>query len=153
MKFILSFFLLSLLFFSCASHKYTEADRRVNNTVQITANVQNFQISFEPMSERQFKGMSGQKLHTNNGKLNYYIPKLNYKCRNIRIESPGYESEKIRIKRVIRGRAVGKDILLSLITGPGIFFQPFIIIDAFRSDFYKVSRKSKVIEVKLIPIK
>lgn len=153
MRSFLFFLFFIILFSSCASHKYTEADRRVNNTVQITANVQNFQISFEPMSERQFKGMSGQKLHTNNGKLNYYIPKLNYKCRNIRIESPGYESEKVRIKRVIRGRAVGKDVLLSLVTGPGIFFQPFIIIDAFRSDFYKVSRKSKFINVKLTPIK
>ena len=153
MKNLFFFVFLSHLFFSCASHKYTEAERRVNNTVQISANVKNFQISFEPMSERQFKGMSGQKLYTNSGKLNYYIPKLNYKCRKIRIESPGYKSEIIKIKRVIRGKALGKDFLLSLITGPGIFFQPFILIDAFRSDFYKVSRKSEFIRVELKPIK
>jgi hypothetical protein len=99
------------------------------------------------MTERQYKGMDNQKLYTDNGSLQYYIPKLNLKCRKIKIESPGYQTEVFKIKRTPRGKIIAKDCAMAFITGPGFFF--ILIRDAFKSDFYKIKKKHKSIRLEL----
>jgi len=133
---------------SCASHRYSESDRLENNTVVIKSNVENFQLSYENMNERQYKRIANINMTSTNGVLVYQIPKLKRIYTTVKIEAPGYGSQIIKIKRVPRGKAIVKDELLSLFT---LLIPAPLAIDIFRSDFYKISKNTKEITVDLAP--
>ncbi|MFN5319584.1 MAG: hypothetical protein ACK5CY_12155, partial [Bacteroidia bacterium] len=116
---------------SCASYKYDSYDKRSNSTVNIYSdNVQDF-VAINGTEESK----------SNNGKLALSIS-LKRKKTTIDLIHPNYEQQTITVKRSVRGGPLAKDILLSPLT----FGLP-IIIDVFRSDFYKVNRNTKEFKI------
>ena len=160
MKLFFSFFILFLilLFSSCATvvsladksgktNYYSETKRSENNTVKIVSDVQNFQISYDYMNEYQFKTIENSQMQTNNGEINYYMSSLRrFYTRRLKVESPGYEPQYVKIKRIPRTGILVKDLVLSLFT-----YGIAIVIDPFHRNFYKVSKKSKTIRVDFVP--
>lgn len=140
--------LIGLSINSCASHKYSQSERIENNTVVIKSNVKNFQLSYENMNERQFKRISNMDMRSTDGVFVYQIPKLKPVYTEIKVEAPGYGSKVVKIKLVPRVKVIVKDELLSLFT---LLMPVPLVIDVFRSDFYKISKNTKEIYVELAP--
>ncbi len=112
---------------SCASYKYSRYDFIENNTVKIYSdNVQDFVAQCGSDIKR-----------CTNGNLNYVITPLK-KTNTIQLTHPNFEPQTLTVKRTVRLNALTKDILLS----PFTFGIP-LIVDVFKSDFYKVKKSNK----------
>ena len=155
---LFSFLILSIILSSCASivslsdnfldtEYYSDSKRRENNTVKITSDVKNFQISYDYMNERQFKGIEKSQMHTSNGEINFYMPTLRwFYTKRLKVESPGFQPQYINIRRGVRSNILVKDIVL------GIFsYGLSLVIDPLHRNFYKVSKKSRNIRVDFVP--
>jgi len=136
-------FAFALLFTSCSSRKYAGTyEQQKNTTFVVSSNVPDFQVSL-------FKKNSGKSLKleptkTGRNSKTYTLNKLKFYGNHIRISADNYESQDVKVKIIPRGEAVKADLLCGLIT----YFVP-LIIDPFRSDFYKIAKRSKNIEVEL----
>ena len=100
------FFGIMLLFTSCGLLAPSEAmlsiiDKRKskNNTVVIKSNVNNFQISYTNMNYRKYKKIKVTNFTTSNGVYEYVLPKLIRPYIKFKVESPGYESTEVIVKR------------------------------------------------------
>lgn len=146
--FLLGFVLINLGLNSCASHKYSQSERLENNTVVIKSNVKNFQLSYENMNERQHKRIANMDMRSTDGVFVYQIPKLKPGYTKIKVEAPGYGSKTVKVKLVPRFKVIVKDELLSMFT---LLIPAPLVIDVFRSDFYKISKNTKEIYIELAP--
>jgi hypothetical protein len=128
-------FLCLILFDSCASYKYREADKVRDRTFSIKSD--NL-IEFEVFDSSSAKKIA--KANSQNTIVNLFdLKKQNL---NILIVHPNYDSVRINLSRIPRASALTKDIALGIFT-----FGIPVIIDLFKSDFYKLSKKSKEINV------
>lgn len=100
--------IISLLSVSCdllkpisGSSPSFEKRKRKNNTVIIRSNVNHFQISYENMTCRKFQKIKGVDMTTDNGVYEYFIPVLVRPYIKFRVESPGYISKEVIVKRTI----------------------------------------------------
>ena len=123
-----------LLLSSCSSYRYSTTKREQNNTFTIKTNVSNFNISNAKYDYSHFNGFEGS----------YTLQKLNRRYLKLEISKPDYETKIIRIRRTPRIGAIIKDIVFGV-----ILYETPIVIDVFRPDFYKVSRKSKHINLEM----
>ncbi|MFN5236764.1 MAG: hypothetical protein ACK5FV_06335, partial [Bacteroidota bacterium] len=60
------------------------------------------------------------------------------------ISKENYESKTVKLSLTPRFKAVAKDLLLGSVT-----YGIPLFVDIFRSDFYKISPKSKILKVNL----
>jgi hypothetical protein len=135
MKRIIHFLVFSILMSSCSSLFYT--NRSENNTFSINSNVENFEVRFPNSRNETFKA--------NNGRFRYTLPKLNSKYTTVDIVSKDYVPQRITLKKTVR---IGP-LLLDLLSFPLTFGIP-VVVDIFRSDFYKISEESKSNTVTLV---
>jgi len=119
---------------SCSSLFYQ--NRSMNNTVLITSNVEDFHLEFPLLGEKTI--ISGGDLTATSGRIKFEIPKLKKQYRTIDVKHPNYETKRIVLDRVVRPGALAMDIGLSIFT----YGLP-LIIDPFRSDFYKLAKNSR----------
>lgn len=133
--FLLISFTFLILLNACASYKYSEYDKGRDCAFNINSdNLAEFEV---------IDSNSARKLAKANSK-NITVNLLGLKKNNLRvlIVHPNYDTIRIALSRSPRASALAKDISLGVFT-----FGIPVIIDLFKSDFYKVSKKSK--EIKL----
>jgi hypothetical protein len=100
------------------------------------------------MNERQHKRIANMDMRSTDGVFVYQIPKLKLGYTKIKVEAPGYGSKTVKVILVPRFKVIVKDELLSMFT---IFIPAPLVIDIFRSDFYKISKNTKEIYIELAP--
>jgi hypothetical protein len=120
--------IISILVSSCSSLFYS--NRSQNNTFTINSNVKNFEIKF-PYSRNE-------TYTSNNGNFRYTLPKLSRSYTTVDIVSKDYVSQRITLKKSVR---IGP-LLLDLLSFPLTLGIP-VLVDVFKSDFYKISDDSK----------
>lgn len=144
MKYILLIAILNLIV-SCAGYKYDIAERQENNTVKIKTNVPDAKISIA--SNSGYEESTSSTSSTKNNffyETNYTFNKLKFGRTFLKVSKPNYEPQIIKIWRFPRKAAVKRSLLFSCFT-----YGVPIIIDVFRSDFYKIAFWSKEKEVYL----
>lgn len=120
---------------SCSSLFYS--NRKENNTFSIYSNVKNFEVKF-PNSRNE-------SYNSNNGNFTHTLPKLNRNYTTIDIVSKDYVTQRISINKSIR---IGP-LLLDLLSFPLTLGIP-VLVDVFKSDFYKISNDSKTNSITLV---
>lgn len=137
--FIASIALLS----SCASFLYVNtAEQRSNTSFELNTNLPGATV--EVLSGKNGKARLLGTMRPNQTSASYNLGRLRFSGNYIRVGGPNYESVVQKIKITPRGKAVGNDILLGIVT----YMTPFLI-DPFRSDFYKIRGDYKSISVNL----
>ena len=155
----LSFLLLLIvtIFSSCASRNYYSSDRTRNNSFTIVSNTPNLKVTYKHESLQKKKGQIFSNLHwyaDANGKYtcNITFDKLRRRGRKLIIQKENFESEKIKIKRIIRPRQVIRENADDVKRAGNFYWVlapiPFFI-DLFRPDFYKIRKRSKNIVLNL----
>jgi hypothetical protein len=161
------FVLLLLILTSCASHKYYDFSskndsRKNNNQFEIISNVPNLKVNYivKSLSKSDYTNLPNiqWKLRsmtytnsywtpTSDGKYTCTInlPGFKRRAKSLIVQKENYESDTINLKRVIRPRALAKDIAFGVLFWP-ILPVPFLI-DLCRPDFYRLSKDSKEINV------
>ena len=128
---ILSIFVIVLS--SCASYNYNTSSK--DRQFQIKSdNLNDFQVFFDPTSTKIATATSNN--------TNATLQTLKKNNLTVLLSHPNYDPIRLELKRSPRPIALVKDISLSIFT-LGI---P-IIIDVFKSDFYRVSPKTKEFNV------
>ena len=135
MKRLLYFLSISLLLSSCSSLFYS--NRNSNNTFSITSNVKNFEVNFPNLRNESYQ--------VNNGNFTHTVPKLNKKYTTLEISSDNYETQQIKISKSVRV----VPLLLDILSFPLTLGIP-VLVDAFKSDFYKISDVSKNSKITLV---
>lgn len=138
MKAKLTIFILASALSSCSSFMYS--NKAANNTIRVNSNVANYSVKF-PLLEQQ----NGNKKDVTGKNWTYSLPELKKKYTTIEVSSENYETQRFVIARSVRPVPVIMDLTLSLFT-----FGIPLIIDPFKSDFYKVSENSKNINVEFV---
>jgi hypothetical protein len=129
----LSLFLPLLLSISCSSYNYSTANR--DRTVKINSdNLVDFQV-FSPRTSNKLSTASS-------GKANPVLESLKKDHLTLLLSHPNYDPQLIVVKRTPRAKALAKDVALGIFT-----FGIPIIIDVFKSDFYKISSKTNEFNV------
>ena len=133
------FFYCIIAFFitSCASYKYS---KKTENTFNLTSNVDQVIVSNKSGSLRSINKSSSYQNH--NYEIN--LDKINNKYLSLQVTKNNYDTAYLKLIKTPRFGAIARDFFIGIPT----FFTPFLI-DAFRSDFYQISSKSKHQEVKL----
>ncbi len=133
------FFYCVIAFFitSCASFKYS---KNYENTFNLTSNVDQVIVSNKSGNQRVNNTSSSYQNHN----YEVYIDKINNKYLLLQVTKNNYDTAYLKLKKTPRFGAIARDFFIGIPT----FFTPFLI-DAFRSDFYQISSKSKHQEVKL----
>jgi hypothetical protein len=138
MKNIILFILITHLV-SCASISYNSKKRSINNTFSIkVVNVEGATLTFSDGTTRK------NQILNKNQKVDITLDKLNKKNRTILITHPEFVSRKIKVKKTPR---VGI-LILDVISSPFLAGLP-ILVDPFKSDFYKIGKKNKDISISL----
>ncbi len=135
MKKLLLFLSITLLLSSCSSLFYSNRD--LNNTFSIESNVKNFEINFPYLRHESYQ--------VNNGNFSHTLPSLGRKYTTFDIKSKDYETQRISLKKSIRT----VPLLLDILYLPATFGIP-LVIDLFKSDFYKINSASKNSKITLI---
>jgi hypothetical protein len=118
---------------SCASYKYQKS--AVNNTFEVYAdNVSDFKVI---NNNHKISDVSAKS-----GKATVRLSKLKKKDFDFYLFNPNYDSIPIKIDRIIRPDALIKDISLGIFT-----FGIPLVVDVFKSDFYKISPSKKKFNV------
>jgi hypothetical protein len=128
MKKVLLFLTLSLLFSSCSSLFYS--NRRSNNTFSIQSNVKTFQVNFPYLRNESYQ--------VNNGTFTHTLPRLSKKYMTVEIKSENYEPQTLQLTKTVRI----VPLLLDILSFPLTFGIP-VLVDIFKSDFYKIGSESK----------
>ncbi len=127
--------LVIFLFNSCSSLFYG-SKRSSNNSIIVESNINDYTVQF-PLENKSYGYYTkGIKSTDNTAKIE--LPKLTKKYLTISIEKPNYDTQSLKVKKTVRGGALIMDIGLSLFT-----FGIPLLIDPFRSDFYKIQPTSK----------
>lgn len=134
--------LVSILFISSCSSLFYSKKRSPNNTFKIESNISNFKVVFPLQEKSGNEYFSG--LRSNGNSIDIELPKLNKKYLNFQIVHPDYDTQSFKIKKNLRGSALLMDVGLSIFT-----FGIPLIVDPFKSDFYKISLDSKRIYVEM----
>jgi len=120
-------------FTSCASYNYN--GRNNDRLITIKAdNVNDFQL----VNSKSLSTMST----ASSGQLTTRLADLKKDNLKFTLSHPNYEPINIEVKRVPRTNALIKDVGLGIFT-----FGIPVIIDVFKSDFYRVSPSSKLFQV------
>jgi uncharacterized protein (TIGR02145 family) len=118
---------------SCASYKYKK--RFANNSFEVVSdNESNFKVINSKSKNNHYE--------SNNGKATIELSSLKKSELNFYATNPIYDSIPIKIERTVRPDALTKDIALGVFT-----FGVPVIIDVFKSDFYKISKSTKKINI------
>lgn len=135
------YFLLITTLTSCSSFFYSSEDRRDNNSFSIRCNVPNANVTSKGKLEGRLNPTSPQK--TSDGSYVCYnsLEKLSRRSRTILVSKENYDTLQIVLTKAPRMKA----ILLNYFA-----FYCLLPIDVCRSDFYKIAKKSKEIEVDLL---
>ena len=137
--YFLCFLSVSFLFTSCSSFLYS-SKRSQNNSIIVESNIKDFTVKF-PLDEKKSSYYSHGFTATDK-KIEVELPKLTRKYLTAEISHPKYTANNIKIKKTPRGGALLMDIGLSIFT-----FGIPLLIDPFRSDFYKIKPGSKIFYV------
>lgn len=138
MKFKILIACMALFMSSCSSFMYS--NKTANNTIRVNSNVSNYSVRF-PLLGNQY----GNKKDVTGKNWTYTLPELKKKYTTIEVSSENYETQRIEIGKSVRPVAVLMDLTLSLFT-----FGIPIIIDPFKSDFYKIDDNSKSINIDFV---
>jgi hypothetical protein len=147
------FVLLLLILTSCASNNYydfsqiNDDNRYKNNQIRIISNVPDFKVYYKVKNLPSSQYKNTPALPWNTPRITVDVTKLDRRVKSLIVQKENYEPDTIKIKRAIRPRALGKDIVFGVLFWP-ILPVPFLI-DLCRPDFYKVSKNSKVVRVDL----
>jgi hypothetical protein len=135
-----------LIFSSCAKKNYSALDRKNNNSFTISSNLPGYSVELRSEGKRDKESFSPVSSQSNNGRFQttFSFDKLKFGRTFLVVEGPNYDPVKIKVWRSPRWSALGKDLALSLIT-----YGVPLLVDGFRSDFYKVASFSKKIKVNL----
>lgn len=138
--------LLSLIISSCASKNYSNSERIKNNSFTIKCNVQGANVQIKSKQLRDKENFKNTTVDNKNGTYSSVntFNKLKFRRTFLVVSKENYEPKTVRVWRTPRGKALGKDLLLSLVT-----YGVPLIVDAFRSDYYQVASWSKEINVDL----
>jgi hypothetical protein len=166
MKIRSSFVLLTfgLIIFGCASRKYHGSSKWIeNNSITIVSDNLNGYNIITKNKNVEFTASEGESLQinkckrknclnnessrsatTSDSKSSTLIFMENFKRKGVDLylTHPNYDTIKIEIKRRVRYDALAKDISLSLIT-----YGIPLMVDAFKSDFYRVRKNSQKMKV------
>ena len=116
---------------SCASYNYKTTEKRNNNTIQIKSdNLNDYRVVSEDKNLR--------KTRVRDGSASAYFIKLKKKNLSLYLVHENYDSIRVDAIRVVRKKALVKDVSLGVFT-----FGIPLIIDVFKSDFYKISPMDK----------
>ena len=116
-----------LILTSCSSYNYKTTEKRNNNTIQIKSdNVNDFRVVSEDENLTRTR--------VRDGSTSAYFNKLKKKTLTLYLVHENYDSIRVDARRVIRKKALIKDVSLGVFT-----FGIPVIIDVFKSDFYKIS--------------
>jgi hypothetical protein len=132
-KYILFILILS----SCAGYKYNNSSS--DKSIQITSNVDNI-VAFEKDNKQtnrpylQYNNDSKSSIYT----YKYDLNSLKRRKNAVYITKENYDTVKLEIKKRPRTEALIRDFFLGVPT----LMTPFVV-DAFRSDFYKIRETSK----------
>lgn len=125
---------------SCSTVGYNISKRTKNNSFSVKVeNVDGCTLSTPKIKEEKATIQLNQ-----NEKVTITLKNLNKKNRQLLISHPEYENQLVTIKKTPR---IGS-LILDIVASPLLLGLP-IIIDPFKSDFYKVSKNSKEINVNL----
>jgi len=117
---------------SCSSIMYK--NRRENNSIRIFSKEENYTIYFPNTNEKI------QDIKTK--EFTYQLPALNKNYTTIELKKENHETQLVKVKKTVREIP----LILDLIAIPITFGIP-LIIDLFKSDFYKISNQSREIHV------
>ena len=141
-KKLFTVFVAALICSSCASVFYS-TQRELNNSFVLETNLPGVKVSsVKPGKNYQQELGETQIMSNQRFGLNYTFDRLRARQLKLELSGDNLESQYIKIKRTPRAGVIVMDVLLSPIT----FGLP-ILIDPFRPDFYKISKKSKNITV------
>ena len=116
-----------LILTSCSSYNYKTTEKRNNNTIQIKSdNVNDFRVVSEDENLTRTR--------VRDGSTSAYFNKLKKKTLTLYLVHENYDSIRVDARRVVRKKTLIKDVSLGVFT-----FGIPVIIDVFKSDFYKIS--------------
>jgi hypothetical protein len=156
---------LTTVLFSCASRNYYQTDKwKNNNTVTIKSDnlkqntllIVDENMDITPIDESSFKILKKKKKKKNNVEYKDPFVQISKPTNEIKILFDGfknkdlkltlthsdYEQVPITIEKTIRTDALIADLSISVLT----FGLPFLI-DPFKSDFYRIKKSSKNINI------
>lgn len=126
---------MSMTFQSCSSIFYSSELRKENNSFEVNSNMTDYKITYKKISDS-----TPQRIKSNL----FSIDKLSEKKTFLTVKSPGCQDIEIILKRTPRTGAILLDIPLS------VFYGLPLLIDVFRADFYKISTKSKSLNIQFL---
>jgi hypothetical protein len=111
---------------SCSSFLYTENQRLKNNSFIVTSNYPYYKVTYTKEKETSVN-LTGNTVHLRSLKRKYtFLTFSNEECYDINV----HIRRKPRMSTIIKGL-------------PFYFYLAPLAIDVFKSDFYKISRRSK----------
>lgn len=115
---------------SCSSFLYTENQRLKNNSFIVTSNYPYYKVTYTKEKETSVN-LTGNTVHLRSLKRKYtFLTFSNEECYDINV----HIRRKPRMSTIIKGL-------------PFYFYLAPLAIDVFKSDFYKISRRSKNISL------
>lgn len=137
MKFIFLILITIILLTSCASYNYDGTKYKIeNNTVKICSENLNY---YSILNSK-----NGELITESNSKTTeFFINKIDKNKLSVTLENQIYDPISIELKKSVRPIALTKDVVLSVFT-----FGIPVLFDIFNPDFYKLSTKSKNINVR-----
>lgn len=132
-KISISFVVLLAFFLSSCSSMFYKHNRPLNQTVFIKSNNKEFDL-FLPKSTNSKVSIQ----ESDGNQMSYYVPKLRKKYMQIELSSQNCEPISLKLRKIPRVTPIVLDLLLS----PFSYGLP-LIIDPFKSDFYKLKEESK----------
>ena len=142
---LVKFFIACLLFSSCASRKYSFEERIENNTFNVNCNVFGASVKIKSkLFDKEYFKPTSITVGSNKYSSSNSFEKLKFGRTILVVSQENFEPQTIKVWRVPRLKALGRDVLLGLVT-----YGVPLAIDAFRSDFYKVASWSRNIDVEL----
>lgn len=135
MKKIFLLLILYSVLSSCSSIFYT--NRVKNNTFSIVTNIDNYRVSFPKAQGRSY---------VSNGKhFSHTLPKLRQRYLTVEISKENYETQKVKLKKTVRLAP----LIIDVASFPLTLGTP-LLIDVFKSDFYKLKNVSQNININLV---
>jgi hypothetical protein len=93
----------------------------------------------------RFPYLGNETYQSTNGTLTHTLPRLNRKYTTVDVISDNYEPKRVNISKTVRILP----LVLDIISFPVTFGIP-VLVDVFKSDFYKISGVSKTNEITLV---
>jgi len=137
---IFLFLFLTVILTSCSLFlPYKETNKKLNNSFTVYTNVSGAQISLLNKSKKENLSSTNNLSTTGEYFAENTFSKLKKSRMELLISKPNYDSDTIVIKRSPRTGILVADII----------YFPFLPFDLMSSNFYKISKKSKVHHIQL----